>query len=96
MSRLFWMAVGATAGVVVTCKVTRTVDRFAPGGLAAGLSGLGETVRDFADEVLASMAEREWELRESLGLATVPPTVQPLRAVESAGQPDAGSWRYAR
>ena len=64
MSRLFWMAVGATAGVAVTRKVTRTVDRFAPDGLAHGLTGLTATVRDFAEEVLASMAERECELRE--------------------------------
>lgn len=65
MSRLFWMAVGATAGVAVTRKVSRTVDRLAPSGLADGLTGLVVNVRDFADEVLASMAEREWQLRES-------------------------------
>jgi hypothetical protein len=65
MSRLFWMAVGATAGVAATRKVSRTVDRFAPNGLADGLTGLTANLRDFADEVLASMAEREWQLRES-------------------------------
>ena len=91
MSRLFWMAVGATAGVAVTRKVSRAVDRVAPHGLATGLIGLTASVRDFADEVLASMAEREWQLRESFDQQTAetPDNIKQLPARSP------GTRRYA-
>lgn len=98
MKRLFWIAVGASAGVLVVRRVTRAADSVSPRGLAAALGSLGDGVRVFADEVRAGMDEREAELRGALGLdggAEVPPgqvsqsatggTVHPSRPGDGPG-----------
>ncbi len=72
MSRLFWLAMGVTAGAVVSRKVTRTIDALSPqsvaGSLAEGLAILGDGVRDFVDDVREGMGERERVLQAQLGL----------------------------
>lgn len=72
MRRVFWVALGATAGVVVVRRLTRTAERFTPAGisqsLSGGLSGLTDAIREFTSEVRIGMAERESELREALGV----------------------------
>lgn len=72
MSRLFWIAAGAAAGVLVVRKLQKTAEQLTPQGLARSftlaLEDLADAVRDFADEVRAGMSEREIELREALGL----------------------------
>jgi hypothetical protein len=78
MRRLFWVALGATVGVLVVHKITKTAQAYSPSGVARGLSGgladLGEGLREMAGVVREGMAEREAELRYALGLdtATVP------------------------
>jgi hypothetical protein len=66
--RLFYVAVGAAAGIYVVRKVQKTAKAYSPEGLAGKAVGLGESLRYFADEVRAGMAEREIELRDALGL----------------------------
>ncbi|MCW2584835.1 MAG: hypothetical protein JWN55_351 [Frankiales bacterium] len=70
--RLFYVALGATAGVLLVRKATAAAHRFTPAGVQSGLAGalggLGEAIRDFGAEVRAGMAEREAELRTGLGL----------------------------
>ncbi len=70
--RLFYVALGATAGVLIVRKLTATANKFTPAGMQSGLAGaiggLGDAIRDFGSEVRAGMAEREAELREGLGL----------------------------
>jgi Family of unknown function (DUF6167) len=66
--RLFWLALGATAGVLVVRKVNRVAHSYTPAGLAERADGLGDAIRYFADEVRAGMLEREVELRAALGL----------------------------
>jgi hypothetical protein len=70
--RLFYIALGATAGVLIVRKATATAQRFTPAGVQSGivgaLGGLGDAIRDFGAEVRAGMAERETELRTGLGL----------------------------
>jgi len=66
--RLFWLTVGATAGVVAVRKVTRTAQAFTPAGLASSAGGIGDSIRYFADQVRAGMVEREAELRDALGI----------------------------
>ncbi|MGZ4590807.1 MAG: DUF6167 family protein [Actinomycetes bacterium] len=68
MRRLFWVAVGATAGVVVVRKVQKTMRAYSAAGLSDRAEGLAASIRYFADEVRAGMAEREIELRDALGL----------------------------
>lgn len=68
MRRLFWLTVGATAGVLVVRKVTRTAQSFTPAGIANRAGGVGDSLRYFADQVRAGMAEREIELRDALGI----------------------------
>jgi Family of unknown function (DUF6167) len=68
MKRVFWIALGATAGVLVVRKLTKTAHAYTPAGLAEGVQGLGASIRYFADEVRAGMAEREIELRDALGI----------------------------
>ena len=68
MRRLFWVAVGAAAGIYAVRKVQKTMHAYSPSGLAERAGGLGESITAFAEEVRAGMADREAELREALGL----------------------------
>ena len=81
MRRLFWAALGATVGVVAVRKLTTTAQAYTPEGVAQGLSGLGEGMRELAAVVRESMAERDAELRLALGIdegAMDPATAQSL------------------
>ncbi|MGL5858719.1 MAG: hypothetical protein ACRC35_10015 [Angustibacter sp.] len=66
--RLFWTALGATAGVLVVHKVSRTARAYTPRGVADGLSGLGTGLREMAEVAREAMAERDAELRVALGV----------------------------
>jgi hypothetical protein len=65
--RLFWIAVGATAGVLAVRqahKITRRLPTREP------LAGASQAVREFVADVKAGMAERDVELRHALGVST--------------------------
>ncbi len=72
MSRLFWLALGATVGVLAVRKASRAAAQLTPGGImgniADGIRDLGAAVREFTAEVRAGMSEREAELRDGVGL----------------------------
>ena len=68
MRRLFWVAVGAAAGVYAVRKVQKTLHAYSATGLAERATGVGGSLRAFADEVRSGMVEREAELREALGM----------------------------
>jgi hypothetical protein len=72
VKRLFWLALGATLGVLIMRKVSRAAEKLTPGGIAegiaAGLSDLAESISDFATDVRRAMTEREAQLREDTGL----------------------------
>jgi hypothetical protein len=74
MRRLFWLALGATVGALVVRKVGKTAQSYSPSGVAqglsAGLSDLGQGLREMAEVVREGMAERETELRYALGMDT--------------------------
>ena len=74
MRRLFWVALGATAGVLLVHKVTKTARAYSPSGVAQGMSGslsdLGEGLREMAQAIREGMAARESELRHALGIDT--------------------------
>ncbi|MFC5746693.1 DUF6167 family protein [Actinomadura rugatobispora] len=81
MRRLFWLSVGAGAGVYATHRVKRRVERFArslsPEGVAARAvtagHGAGDRLRNFADDVRTEMRAREAELREAVEMDQAPP-----------------------
>jgi uncharacterized protein with PhoU and TrkA domain len=66
--RLFWVALGATVGVLLVRKLSRTAEQFTPEGLADSAARLADTARDIASVVREGMAEREEELRIALGI----------------------------
>ena len=81
MRRLFWLSVGAGAGIYATHRVKRRMERFArsltPEGMAARAvtagQGAGERLRHFADDVRTEMRAREAELREAVAMDQAPP-----------------------
>ena len=70
--RLFYITLGAVAGVLIVRKLTETAQRFTPAGVqqsvGGGLANLADAIRDFGEAVREGMSEREEELRTSLGL----------------------------
>ena len=70
--RLFYVSFGAVAGVLAVRRAAQAAQRYSPAGVqqrvGGSLNGLGATVADFAAEVRVAMAEREDELRSTLGL----------------------------
>lgn len=68
MGRVFWFVAGAAASVYVRTRLRRTVDQIGPQGLADQVSAARVGLRLMADEVRAGMADRERELRKSLGV----------------------------
>ena len=67
--RLFYIALGATAGVLIVRKLTQTAERMAPSNAIPGVLGnLADAIRSFGEDVREGMAVRELELREGLGL----------------------------
>ncbi|MBW8486550.1 DUF6167 family protein [Actinomadura parmotrematis] len=81
MKRLFWLGVGAGAGVYATHRVKRKVTRIAqqlsPEGVAmravATGQSTGQRLRYFATDVRTAMHEREEELREAIRMDQAPP-----------------------
>jgi hypothetical protein len=74
MRRVFWVALGATAGVLVVRKLSKVAQAYTPSGMAQGVSGglsdLADGLREMAEAVREGMAEREAELRYALGIDT--------------------------
>ena len=72
MRRLFYLALGATVGVLVVRKATQVMHKLTPAGMAEGVAGAGGRAQgalaDFSTAVSIHAAEREAELRSALGL----------------------------
>ena len=70
--RLVYIAFGAAVGVLVVHRASQAAKRFTPAGVqssvAGSFSGLTDAIRDFTAEMKIAMAEREEELRTTLGL----------------------------
>jgi hypothetical protein len=66
--RLFWLALGATVGVLVVRRVSRAAQAYTPEGIERSLTRAVDAFTDLVDDVRAGMAEREQELRVALGV----------------------------
>ena len=90
MRRLFWVAVGAAAGIYAVRKVQKTLHAYSPAGLADRASGLsnslGDSLAGFVHEVRSGMVEREAELRDALGLSEES-RLTPAQAVDLTEHP---------
>ncbi|MDQ1292548.1 MAG: hypothetical protein QG608_428 [Actinomycetota bacterium] len=65
MRRLFWVALGAVAGVVIAGRITRAARECTPTGVA-------RTAVDLVASVRRDMAARERELRQEFGMDESP------------------------
>ncbi|THJ74332.1 hypothetical protein [Candidatus Frankia alpina] len=86
MSRIFYLAFGAAAGVVVVRRAAKAAAALTPTSLAGSLV---QSVQEFLADVREAAAEREEEIRVALGLDRDPDD-DPF---ESSGRPagaDAG------
>jgi len=68
MRRLFYVAFGAAAGVLVVRRISAAANKWTPEGIAAQAGGAGERFSAWWAEVQHFAAQREIELREALGL----------------------------
>lgn len=68
MKRLFYVALGASAGVLLVRRLTAAANKWTPEGIAAQAGGVGDKLSLWWAEVQHHAAEREVELREALGL----------------------------
>ena len=70
--RMFYIALGATVGILVVRKASQAAQRFTPAGvqssMTGALGGLTEAIREFGATVREGMEEREDLLRSELGL----------------------------
>lgn len=80
--RPLWFLAGAGVGVYAVTKARRVAEAFTVDGLRDRASAVALGARLFAEEVSAGQAEKEFELRERLGLP-----VQPGHAALTAGRP---------
>jgi hypothetical protein len=63
--RVFYLALGATVGIMAVRRVSAAAQQWQPDNLARRLT---IAVEDFLADVREAMAEREEELRDALGL----------------------------
>ena len=70
--RLVYIAFGAAVGILVVHRASKAAKKLTPAGVqesvAGSFGGLTEAIRDFTAELKIAMAEREDELRTTLGL----------------------------
>lgn len=92
MRRLFWIALGATLGVLIFRRLSQAAQKLTPQGMASsigeGLSELAAALRDFGADVRSAMSAHESELRAAAGLdapAAALATVPPGRTENSSG-----------
>ncbi|HVT20273.1 MAG TPA: hypothetical protein VHE57_02640 [Mycobacteriales bacterium] len=68
MRRVFYVALGATVGVLVVRKVGQAAQKWTPAGLADQAGGVGLRVAEWWEIVKAQASARETELRQALGI----------------------------
>jgi hypothetical protein len=71
--RLFYVAFGATVGVLVVRRVSTAAAKWTPEGLAVQATGVGDRVTQWWALVQQGATERETELRAALGLDPAEP-----------------------
>ena len=70
MKRIFWLIIGIAVGVYAVTRLKKRVRVLAPENMQESAAKLAAAVRHFGDQVREGMAERETELRDTLGIDT--------------------------
>jgi hypothetical protein len=69
---LFWAALGASVGILVVTKASKTFRKMSPAGLADSASGVPGRLTgawsDLTEDIRSAAAEREFELYRALGV----------------------------
>jgi hypothetical protein len=89
MRRLFWLGAGVAVGALVVRKLLRTAEAYTPAGFV-------ESLREIADDIKVSMAEREEDLLAALATDGNVAGVlddEPLPADESVGDAYTETYR---
>jgi Family of unknown function (DUF6167) len=77
--RILWFVLGAGVAIFISIKIRQYLKKARPEAIgqrvAESATGISDSARGFVDRVRAGMAERETELRETLGM----PDSQPPR-----------------
>jgi hypothetical protein len=68
MRRLFYIAFGATVGVIVVRRVSNAAAKWTPEGIATQAGGAQARLGEWWEIVKDAAAARERELREALGI----------------------------
>ncbi|HTR68623.1 MAG TPA: hypothetical protein VMH41_00160 [Mycobacteriales bacterium] len=68
MRRLFYVALGATVGVLVVRKASEVAAKWSPSAIATQAGGVGGRLQQWWTVVQEGAAEREVELRDALGI----------------------------
>src|SRR5258708_39612434 len=73
---VFWVSLGATAGVLVFRQVTKAAKELTPAGIADRVTTSGgsltDSVKSFWEDVKDAMHDREEELNVALGIDVTP------------------------
>jgi hypothetical protein len=67
IKRVFWVALGASVGIIVVNRAAKTAKKLAPGAVPGRLAAAWQ---DFTEDVRAAAAEREFDLYHTLGVDT--------------------------
>jgi hypothetical protein len=65
---MFYVAFGASVGILVVRRVTNAASKWTPEGLVGQAGGVGERIAEWWAVVQEGAAARERELREALGI----------------------------
>jgi hypothetical protein len=68
VKRLFYVAFGASVGILAVRKVSAAASKWTPEGIAAQAGGMGGRLSEWWAIVQDSAAAREIELRSALGI----------------------------
>jgi hypothetical protein len=72
VKRVFWVALGAGAGVLVASKLSKAAKKLTPSHLAGSATGVPNRItaawQDFTEDVRSAAAEREFEIYHALGV----------------------------
>jgi gas vesicle protein len=89
MRRLFWVAAGAAAGILIARSLSRTARAFTPAGMSESIArsaaGIRALAREFVDDVLDAAAAKEHEMLAQLEHDQIELEVQRRAWADQAG-----------